>query len=127
LISLERRRVPWADALGAAGAEPAAVPAVVYAELVSGVLLADTPYRAAARRAKLDALVAVAPIVDFGRDAAALWANLFVLLRRAGRLIPSNDLSVAATAIALGFGVLAGPSDERHFRLVPDLRVEVLE
>jgi predicted nucleic acid-binding protein len=114
LISLERRRVPWADALGAAGAEPAAVPAVVYAELVSGVLLADTPHRAAA-------------IVDFGRDAAALWANLFVLLRRAGRLIPSNDLSVAATAIALGFGVLAGPSDERHFRLVPDLRVEVLE
>jgi hypothetical protein len=34
--------------------------------------------------------------------------------------------AVAATAIALGFGVLVGPSDEQQFRVVPGLRVEVL-
>jgi predicted nucleic acid-binding protein len=126
LISLERGAGSWAGELGATGTEPAVVPAIVYGELMSGVLLADSPRRAASRRAKVEALLAVAPLVEFGREAADEWAALFTLLRRAGRLIPSNDLAVAATAIALGFGVLVGPTDEQHFRLVPDLRVEVL-
>ena len=64
--------------------------------------------------------------MDFGREAAAQWALLFTLLRRAGRPISSKDLAVAATARALGFGVLVGPDNERHFRNVPELRVEVL-
>jgi predicted nucleic acid-binding protein len=48
-------------------------------------------------------------------------------LSRAGRLIPSNDLAVAATALDLGFGVLVGPTDEAHFRAVPGLRVVALK
>jgi predicted nucleic acid-binding protein len=47
-------------------------------------------------------------------------------MSRDGRLIPANDLAVAATAIELGFGVLVGPHDEAHFRQVPGLRVVVL-
>lgn len=126
LVSLERAARPWQAALDAAAAEPAALPAIVYAELVSGVLLADTTTRATARRAKIDALAAVVPIVAFGRDIAERWARLFATLHRLGRLIPGNDLAVAATALELGFGVLVGPHDEQHFRAVPDLRVEVL-
>ena len=57
---------------------------------------------------------------------AERWAQLFATLQRRGRLIPGNDLAVAATALELGFGVLVGPRDEQHFRAVPDLRVEVL-
>ena len=34
--------------------------------------------------------------------------------------------AVAATATHLGFPVLVGPSDERHFRAVDGLSVEVL-
>lgn len=126
LVSLERAARPWQAALDAAAAEPAALPAIVYAELVSGVLLADTTTRATARRAKIDALAAMVPIVAFGRDIAERWAQLFTALHRRGRLIPGNDLAVAATALELGFGVLVGPHDEQHFRAVPDLRVEVL-
>lgn len=126
LVSLERAARPWQAALEAAAAEPAALPAIVYAELVTGVLLADTTTRATARRAKIDALAAMVPIIAFGTDIAERWAQLFTTLHRLGRLIPSNDLAVAATALELGFGVLVGPHDEQHFRAVPDLRVEVL-
>jgi predicted nucleic acid-binding protein len=65
-------------------------------------------------------------IVDFGPAIAERWASLFALLTRSGRLIPSNDMAVAATALHLDYGVLVGPPDEGHFRSVPDLRVEVL-
>jgi predicted nucleic acid-binding protein len=47
-------------------------------------------------------------------------------LSRRGELIPANDLAVAATARHLGFSVLVGPSDEAHFRRVPDLDVRTL-
>ena len=66
------------------------------------------------------------PIVDFNPPIAEEWARLFTELRRAGQLIPPNDLAVAATAVHLGFTVLVGPDDERHFRRVPGLRVRTL-
>ena len=109
-----------------AGDEPVALPAATYAELLAGVLLADTPRRAARRRAKIDALVARVPVVEFGADAAERWAEAFSALHRVGRTIPSNDLAIAATALHLGFGVLVGPAGESHFARVQGLRVEVL-
>jgi predicted nucleic acid-binding protein len=102
------------------------LPAVVLAELLVGVRMADTPARAAARQRKIDALVARVPVVDFGPEVAERWADVFTELRSAGSLIPSNDLMVAATARHLGFGVLVGPSGEEHFRRVSDLTVVVL-
>ena len=126
LVALERSRQRWEAQLESLASEPVALPAIVYAELLAGVELADTPARAAARRAKVSALAARVPIVEFGADTASRWARLFAALHRAGRLIPSNDLTVAATALHLGFGVLVGPGDEAHFRRVPELRVEVL-
>ena len=65
-------------------------------------------------------------LVEFGAGVAAQWARLFATLSRAGRLIPANDLMVAATAVFLEFGVLVGPRDEAHFRAVPGLRVVAL-
>ena len=124
LVALERAPTPWIE--GLSGDEPAAVPAIVYAELLVGVRLAEHSRRAAARRAKIDALVSAVPIVPFGATVAERWADLFARLSRDGRLIPANDLAVAATALELGFGVLVGPRDEGHFRQVPGLRVVVL-
>lgn len=126
LAALERAASGWEDALVTIGDEPAVLPAIVYAELLVGVRLADTPARAAQRRGKIDALIARVPIVDFGPEVAERWAELFATLQRAGRLLPANDLAVAATALHLGFGVLVGPQDEAHFREVPALRVETL-
>jgi predicted nucleic acid-binding protein len=126
LVDLERAREGWDEALGELGAEPAVVPAVVYAELLVGVRLADDARRAAARRARVEALMARLPLVDFSRDTAECWADLFATLSRTGAMVPANDLAVAATALQLGFGVIVGLRGERHFRRVPDLRVECL-
>ena len=123
---MERARANWDQALGTLADEPLAVPAIVYAELLVGVELADTAARAAARRARIEALVGAAGTVEFGSEIAAQWAKLFATLSRRGRLIPSNDLSVAATALHLAYGVLVGPEDEAHFRAVPGLRVETV-
>lgn len=126
LVALERSGGDPASGLGRVGDEPVVLPAIVYAELLSGVHLADTPARAAARRAKVDALAARVPVVSFGPTAAERWAEAFTALRQAGTTIPSNDLLVAATALELDFGVLVGRDDEAHFRRVDGLRVERL-
>jgi len=126
LVDLERAREGWEEALGGVGDEPTVVPAVVYAELLVGVRLADDTRRAAARRARIEALVARLPLVDFSRETAERCADLFATLSRKRAMIPANDLAVAATALQLGFGVIVGLRDERHFRRVPDLRVECL-
>ena len=116
----------WNRLLGRLAGDAAVLPAAVYAELLVGVRLADGPRRAAARRARIDTLAVRVPIVDFDASIAEEWARLFVQLSRSGRLIPANDLAVAATAMHLGFPVLVGPSDEHHFRAVDGLSVEVL-
>ena len=116
----------WEQVLGQVAREPAALPAATYAELLVGIELAGSPKRAAARRARIDALTLRIPIVEFDAAIAEVWAKLFAVLSRRGQLIPANDLAVAATAQHLGFGVLVGPSDEHHFRRVSGLRVETL-
>jgi predicted nucleic acid-binding protein len=60
---------------------------------------------------------------------AIVYAELLAGARLAesrGRLIPANDLAVAATALHLGFAVLAGPRDDAHFRGIPGLKVVTL-
>ena len=123
---MERAGGDWERALAPFAEETVSIPAIVYAELLVGVALAGTGKRAAARRAKVDALVRTVGLIEFNEAIAVQWAELFALLSKRGRLIPSNDLAIAATARQLEFGVLVGPSDEAHFRQVPRLRVEVL-
>ncbi len=127
LVALERSGLEWERAVPPELAgEEAVIPAIVYAELLAGARLADTPQRAAARQSMIDALAARVPIVDFGREIAARWADLFAVLRQHGSTVPANDLAVAATALHLGYGLLAGPGDELHFRRVPGLAVHLL-
>ena len=123
LVALERSADDWAKSLPD---EPAALAAIVYAEMLVGVKMAASHKRAASRRAKIDALLMAVPIVDFGPAEAERWADLYRRLSRTGQLIPANDLTVAATALELGYGVLVGPGDETHFRRVPNLRLVVL-
>ena len=126
LVAVERRSEDWEAALGSVSDEVAVIPAIVYAELRVGVHLATSRGHAAARRARVAALVAVVPVVEFGRETAERWADLYAELRSSGDLLPANDLAVAATALELGYGVLAGPLDEARFRRVQGLRVETL-
>jgi predicted nucleic acid-binding protein len=126
LVAAERAGTPWDEFFSRLGGEPGLVPAIVYAELLVGVELADSAARATRRRAKIQALVANAPIVEFTAEIAERWAQLYAIVSRRGAQIPANDLAVAATAMHLGYGVLVSPRDEGHFRAVPGLRVEIL-
>jgi predicted nucleic acid-binding protein len=102
------------------------IPAIVWAEAIIGVLLAESPVRAASRRKRLDSVRSALGIEPFSAEAAEHYAEIHATLSLAGRMIPANDIAVAATARALGFGVLVGPQDEAHFRAVPGLKVSVL-
>lgn len=126
LVELERSGSEWIAKLGEIGDEVVALPAIVYGELLTGVELAGNAKRAATRQAKIDALVAAIGVFPFSQEIAAEWATLFASLSKRGAMIPSNDLMVAATARHLGFGVLVGARDERHFRQVPKLTVRSL-
>jgi tRNA(fMet)-specific endonuclease VapC len=123
IVALERAGSAWEPAIAPFAAERAALPAIVYAELMAGVTLAGSPARASRRRAKIRALAAAIGVVDFDSATAERWATLFASLSRKGKMIPSNDLAIAATALHLGFGVLVGPHGENHFAHVPGLRV----
>ncbi len=124
LVALERAGQDWERALGKLADERVAIPAIVYAELLVGVQFADAPTRAARRQARVEALMARCPLIEFDGAVAERWTALFVLLSRRGRMIPANDLAVAATALQLGFGVLISPKNERHFRRIEGLRCE---
>jgi predicted nucleic acid-binding protein len=102
------------------------MPAIVWAEALAGVRLADSPVRAAQRLARLEAIRQLTGVEPFDSRVAAHYADIFAELHQRGSLIPQNDLQVAATARSLGIGVLVGPRDEAHFRMVDGLVVHVL-
>lgn len=106
--------------------EELALPAIVWAEALIGVRLATSATKAAQRRARLEAIRRVLEVQAFTPEMAEHYADIFTELSKAGTMIPQNDLAVAATARAMGFGVLVGPDDEAHFRKVPGLEVRVL-
>jgi predicted nucleic acid-binding protein len=108
------------------GAEELVMPAVVWAEALAGVRLADSAARAARRMARLEALRRVMGIEPFTAETAEHHADIFAELTQGGTMIPQNDIAVAATARCLGCGVLVGPKDEAHFRRIAGLEVRVL-
>lgn len=123
-VAFERAHASWDGLLDDYGDGVIALPAIVLAELRVGALLAGRGRRQ--KHAKIEALIGRVVLVDFGREIAERWAELFAALRRRGELIPANDIAVAATALHLGFDLVVGDEDEGHFRRVPDLRVKLL-
>jgi len=123
--------VAWERAVGSgqeASIDPGeqlALPAIVWAEALVGVRLANTPRRAALRLARLEAIRKVTGVEPFTALVAEHYADIFAELHHRGSLIPQNDIAVAATARSLGFEVLVSPKDEAHFRRVPGLGVRL--
>jgi predicted nucleic acid-binding protein len=124
LVTLEKERVagdrlPFRD-------ENLVLPAIVWAEALIGVYLADTPERAALRRGLLERIRRATALELFHAEVAEHYGRLYATLRKKGILLPQNDLQVAAHALFLDYGVLVGRSDEQHFRKIPGLRIEYL-
>jgi len=125
LVALERSALTE-NRFSLESSEVYALPVIVWAEAMAGVRMAKDATRAARRLARMEAIRRITGIIDFNPIVAEHYADIFHELSQKGKLIPSNDISVAATARAHGFGVLVGPKDEAHFRRIQDLEVRVL-
>ena len=77
-----------------------AMPAVVIAEYLAGMILDPDVGRRAAQRAFLDDVLAVVPICDYDRSVAEHHAELLSYVERKGRKRGAHDLIIAATARA---------------------------
>lgn len=92
LVAAVRRRetdasgtpLSWNRLLGRLANESTVLPAAAYAELLVGIHLAGNEAQAAARRARIDALVARIPVIDFNASIARHWARAFAKIRRSG-------------------------------------------
>lgn len=125
LIELERaiesghpETLPWDDEI--------VLPAVVWAEALIGVRMANSTVRASRRRAQLEAIRLQTGIEPFTATTAEHYADIYAELSAQGALIPRNDIAVAAVARGLQFGILVGPGDEAHFRRVEDVPIRVI-
>jgi predicted nucleic acid-binding protein len=106
--------------------EELVLPAVVWAEALASVRLADSAARAARRLAWLESLRRVMGVEPFTAETAEHHSDIFAELTQTGTMIPQNDIAIAATARCLACGVLVGPRDEAHFRRIAGLEVRVL-
>ena len=125
LVELERS-ILGEESVDIPREETVVIPAVVWAEALIGVRLADTALRAARRRAHLEAIRWQTKVEAFTPEMAEHYADIYAELTGSGALIPQNDIAVAATCRSLGFGVLVGPRDKVHFRRVLGLAVTVI-
>lgn len=124
LVAWERNQAVGVKAASLAN-ELIYMPAIVWAEALIGVRLADTPVKAAQRRARLELIRSLVALKPFTPDYAEHYADIYAELKSAGTPIPQNDMMVAATARAMNLRVLVSARDENHFRMVKGLGVQV--
>jgi tRNA(fMet)-specific endonuclease VapC len=100
-------------------AAAAAISVVAYGELVFGEVMSTRRDEAAAH---LAALLETLQVLPLPLDAARRYANVRAELQRVGQPIGSNDLWIAAHALAADVTLVT--NNEREFRRVPGLRIE---
>jgi tRNA(fMet)-specific endonuclease VapC len=108
-----------------ADADDIAVPGVVIAEYLAGVLLDGDPGRAAAQRSFLDEVLEVVPVAGYDRAVADHHAVLLAHTRRNGGQRGVHDLIVAATARASQRTILTADARAR-FDELPGVSAELL-
>jgi predicted nucleic acid-binding protein len=99
--------------------EPWAVSAISVGELETGVLMAPDDATRALRLRLLTAVLAEAPVVDVDRTVSVRYGEL----RTASGRRPTNDVWIAATALAHDFTLIT--SDQRQATL-PLVRVTLV-
>jgi tRNA(fMet)-specific endonuclease VapC len=98
------------------------VPAIVLGELRAGFLLGR---RAEKNEAELETFLAhpVVAIVDVDDEAARIYAEIIVALRRAGTPVPTNDIWIASVAAREGAPVL---TYDEHFAAIARVGARIL-
>lgn len=120
LVEIERRRVD-SHAVFQSLPDELAIASITAAELLHEVYRATPAERRARREERVEALLEAFPIVSFDLAAARVFAAVESDLAAAGQRIGTNDLMIAATALAHGFDVVT--ENLREFERVPGLVV----
>lgn len=120
LIDADRSGAALNEAL--ADADDVAIAAITVAELRVGIELARGKARSA-RRAFVDEVLAVVPVVAYDENVAESHAVLLAEVRRQGRPRGAHDLFIAATAAATGRAVLT--ADRSAFDDLPGVAVRM--
>jgi tRNA(fMet)-specific endonuclease VapC len=113
------------DASAIGDQDDVAVPAVVIAEYLTGVLLDGDPGRRATQRGFLEQVLDVTPVEDYTPAVARHHAALLAHVRTTGQPRGAHDLIIAATARATGRLLLTTDARAR-FDELPDLQARVL-
>ncbi|MDP1524657.1 MAG: type II toxin-antitoxin system VapC family toxin [Rhodocyclaceae bacterium] len=96
-----------------------ALSAIVRSELIAGALLS---VKTVENRQIAEDFCALFPCLPFDAKAADIHAEWHARLRRAGTLIGTHDLMIAATALAHGLTVVTRNTDE--FQRIEMLAIE---
>ncbi len=127
-IGAERRRLSVLETLDMirthAGDEPTVISAMTAAELVHGVWLASAPAMRARRENFVEEILARVPVHPMSLRIARIVGHVDADVRSAGKIIPTADLIIGATALDLRFAVAT--ANVRHYGLIPGLRVVTL-
>lgn len=129
IIAAERKRRTVEDLLTStretAGEIEIAISAVTLAELVHGVVRANTPEIQARRRSFIDELKRHVPVHPITEATAEIAGRLSGEQAARGVIIPSDDLLIGVSAIEQGYAVAT--LNLRHFEKIPGLQVLPLE
>ncbi len=118
-IDLERRGGTIGDLDAILLGEPFALASITASELLVGVHRADAGRRRGRRLNFVEKVLSEVPVVIFDLVTARTHARIAADLAAAGLPNGSNDLLIAATAIARGYSVLT--FNMREFQRVPGL------
>lgn len=123
LIAIERSVEPPAELLARLGHRSVSIAAITASELLHGVHRADGAVRRARRERFVETVLATVPVRPFDLDAARVHSALWADLAGRGETIGAHDLQIAASALAAGLALLS--TDQRHFRRIAGLELEV--
>lgn len=124
LIHVERGRAELAEISTRFADESFAISAITAAEMLEGVHGAATDEQRIKREAFVEGILARIPIVPFDIRVARVYARLKRGLDRKGSPVGAHDLMIAATALAIGYGVIT--TDKRSFPRVPGIEVTLV-
>lgn len=121
IIAAARGRLLLPNILTSLGDEPVAISAITASELLHGIHRSNDVKVMQRRQEFVESVLQKLPVIPFELDIARVHAQLWAQMQSNGQMIGIHDLQIAATAVAIDYGVLT--LNEREFRLVPKLRV----
>lgn len=125
LIAAERQARPVSSLLrhikASTGETALRISAVSVIELEHGCWRANTAVRAAKRRLYLEEIYAAIAVQPFTKEMGATAARVDAEARRTGMVIPFPDLQIGVIALEIGYSLVT--HNDRHFRMIPNLRI----